>query len=170
MTESTPTPISLSPDDWARLRASIEPDFIAERQVAQNRDGTYVLLQPHVTLEGLAARLDNVVGPGGYRFDVEALPAMSRGDAVAVRCTLWIGAYRRRAIAEGPTYTEAYELACIQAAAHFGIGRAVHEAGPYWAEVDVTVRQREPAAQALLDPGRNDDEGFGPLGDAPASA
>lgn len=152
---------TISPDNWARLRAGFTPSDLVERRIAQNEDGTYVLLQPELRVEALFARFDNVLGPGGYAVTAEPV---GYGNEPTVRCRLQLGATSRVAIAGGATPDEAYGAALRQAAAHFGIGRRLYETGPYWAEVQVQVVRREPAAQALLDPGQNRSEHFGPLG------
>ena len=129
-------PRALAPDAWERLRRPFrfdEVELVDIRVDAGARRGTAT---PVATTDALLARLDEVVGPGGWsvRFD----PAGGSHTATA-KATVAIAGFDgaiRDGFGHGPSLQAACGAALRTALRLFGIGRGLHGEATLAVDVD----------------------------------
>lgn len=153
----------MSRSDWDRLAAPFPAEAITWRVLEVAPDGRSARVRASLTATAIAARLDEVVGPDGWRFRFQEL-------LEAVACELSIGNGVRSAVAsrlplEAPEDTAQASLAL--AAEFFGMRPPFDTSLPYWVDYDPD-EGISPMAEAAYSPAvgersRGDTAGVAPI-------
>jgi len=129
--------------EWARLSQSFSPEAFGWYVVETSTDRERVRLAPYLMTKALVARLDDVVGLGGWSFQLAPL-AGGNGSAPGLVCNLTIGDVTRAAVAASqpgpqpdsqPDPRQVAEVALSRCAELFGISLPV-AADDGWVDSD----------------------------------
>lgn len=103
-------------DVWQRLRRPFDGCDLEFVDRISGINSRHEIGRVQLQDTALARRLDEVVGPTGWRLEYDHL-----GDDL-IRCRLTIGEITRDGLGRAADYNEASKMALQDAAAHFGIG------------------------------------------------
>jgi len=123
-------------EPWARLAAPFSHDALAWRVAEVDEGGALARMVPMVSAVAVAARLDEVVGPAGWSFQLAALGA----DALVGNLT--VDGVTRAAVVRvrhGPEVDPGRfaDEALSEAALRLGMRPPVAQDAAYWVEYDV---------------------------------
>lgn len=128
--------------DWATIGAALAAPFAAElvewRPQGKTAANKRVQLVPYVSARDVMERLDNVVGPGGWSFELEPL-AVVDGELRVARGRLTIYGVSRDDIGTASNYEPSKGCASDalkRAAVMFGIARYLYALPPVWVTLD----------------------------------
>ena len=128
--------------DWravgAALAAAFEPDAVEWRPQGKTTPNARCQLVPYVDARTVQDRLDAVVGPGGWTFEIEPV-VVDAGELRVARGRLSIYGASKDDIGSASTFEPSKGCASDalkRAAVQFGIGRYLYALPAVWVTLD----------------------------------
>ncbi len=121
-------------DVWLRLAEPFPEEEIRWRVEALSKDKRRALVVPYVDVRAVLDRLDEAVGPEGWR---DAYELLAQGEGFfAVRCRLTVLGVTKEDVGEGESLKAAFSDALKRAAVKFGVGRHLYRMEKVWVDYD----------------------------------
>ena len=121
-------------DVWLRLAEPFPEEEIRWRVEALSKDKRRALVVPYVDVRAVLDRLDEAVGPEGWR---DAYELLTQGEGFyAVKCRLTVLGVTKEDVGEGETLKAAFSDALKRAAVKFGVGRHLYRMEKVWVDYD----------------------------------